>query len=232
MCDKYSYKNPVSVEEAKQILEDYRKTLSKEHNKFVMKMLKKEYNIVTQSITIGEQTFTGTFKEDENRKKNREAYQKERKIAIVFSSKGFDIILLKEIEEKVDLSKKNKVITRDKTKSDAIVNGIVMDFKEITGTSKNTLGNNYQDAMRKKHSQGALLFLVRNITEREVFDQLAGKTRSKNNGIVLIYHEDTDRLQIINIKNLRAAHRAARIGIAPGLETEPHLEPESKSQHN
>lgn len=66
--------------------------------------------------------------------------------------------------EKADLNKKNYIKSRDKTKSDAIVNGIVMDFKEITGTSKNTLGNNYQDAMRKKHSQGTLLFLVRNMT--------------------------------------------------------------------
>ena len=70
MCDKYSYKNPVSIEEAKQILEDYRKTLPKKHNKFVMRMLKKEYNTVTQSVIIGERTFTGTFKEDEKRKKN------------------------------------------------------------------------------------------------------------------------------------------------------------------
>jgi len=229
MCGKYSYKESVSIEKAKQILDDYRKTLSKEHNKFVMKILKKEYNTVTQSVIIGEQTFTGTFKEDKNRKKNREAYQKERKIAIIFSSKGFDIILLKETEEKADLNKKNYIKSRDKTKSDAIVNGIVMDFKEITGTSKNTLGNNYQDAMRKKHSQGALLFLVRNMTENEVFNQLAGKTRSKNNGIVLIYHENTDSLQIINMKNLRAAHRTARIGIAPGLAAEPHLESGSKS---
>ena len=229
MCDKYSYKNPVSIEDAKQILEDYRKTLPKRHNKFVTIMLKKEYNTVTQSVTIGEQIFTGTFREDKNRKKNREAYQKERKIAIVFSSKGFDIILLKETEEKTDLNKNNKITIRNKTRSDAIVNGIVMDFKEITGTSKNTLGNNYQDAMRKKHSQGALLFLVRNMTENGAFAQLAGKTRSKNNGIVLIYHENTDSLQIINMKNLRAAHRAARIGIAPGLATEPHLEPGSKS---
>ena len=107
-----------------------------------------------------------------------------------------------------------------------------MDFKEITGASKNTLGNNYQDAMRKKHSQGALLFLVRNMTGNEVFNQLAGKTRSKNNGIVLIYHENTDSLQIINMKNLRAAHRTARIGMASANNANPHNEMGAKSQSN
>ena len=225
MYDNYSYKKPVSVEEAKYILEEYKKSLPKEHNEFVEKQLKQKYNKVTKVIIIGERTFIGTFQEDKGRKKNKDAYPKESKIATVFSSKGFDITLLKETEEN---TKNNKTKSIDNTKSDAIVNGIVMDFKEITGNSKNTLGNNYQDAMRKKNSQGALLFLVRNMTEKEVFDQLAGKTRSKNNGIVLIYHEDTDNLQIINMKNLRAAHRAARIGIAPGFEAEPHLESGSK----
>ena len=221
MHDIYNYKEPVSIEKAKQILEEYKKTLTSEHNKLVKKQVQKQYSSVTNTVTIGDRTFTGTYREATDRKKKKNAYKKETKISTVLASKGFDIVLLSEEDKKENKKKKGN------TKPDALVNGIVMDFKEITGTSKNTLGNNYQDAMRKKHSQGALLFLVRNITEREVFDQLAGKTRSKNNGIVLIYHEDTDRLQIINMKNLRAAHRAARIGMAPGLATEPHLEPGS-----
>jgi|GEM_PF-4511232 len=218
----YSYKKSVSVEDAKLILADYKKTLSEEHNKFVRIQLTKEYNIVTKTITIGRRTFTGTYRESEDRKNNKEAYIKETKISIVLASKGFDIILLKETDSKTMLNDEKRKKHLDNSKSDALVNGIVMDFKEITGTSKNTLGNNYQDAMRKKNSQGAVLFLLRNMKEKEVFDQLASKTKSSGNGLVLIYHEDKDSLQIINMKNLRAAHRAARIGIAPDQKVEPH----------
>ena len=211
MIDNYSYKEPVSIEKAKQILEEYKKTLSKKHNRFVERQLKKKYNTVTNTITIGERSFTGTYRENSDRKNRKDAYRKETKISTVLSSKGFDIILLKETERKIQKNDKTK--RPDNTKSDALVNGIVMDFKEITGTSKNTLGKNYQDSMRKKHSQGAVLFLVNNMTEKEVFEQLAGKTRSQGNGLVLVYHENTDGLQIINMKNLRAAHdRTARIG--------------------
>lgn len=220
MTDTYSYKESVSVEEAKQILEKYKKTLSDEHNNFVKKKLKGKYETVTRTVTIWERSFTGTFKEDKYRKNNRRAYKKETKIATILASKGFDIVLLKESSSGYK-------------KPDALVNGIVMDFKEITGTSKNALGNNYQNAMRKKNSQGAVLFLVNGMTETEVFNQLSGKTRTHDNGIVIVYHEDTDKLQIINMKNLRAAHeRTARIGMASGITQELHNELGAKSQSN
>lgn len=221
MIDSYSYKKTVSAEEAKQILEEYRKTLPEEHDEFVRIHLKNEYITVSNTITIGGHIFTGSFKESKDRKKKKNAYRKESKIATVLSSKGFDIILLKEEDE------------AGSTKPDALVNSVVMDFKEITGDSKNTLGNNYQDAMKKSNTYGAVMFIVKDISAREVFNQLAGKTRSHGNGIVLIYHEDKNIFQIINMKNLRAAHdRTARIGMASANNANPHNELGAKSQSN
>ena len=228
MIDHYDYKQSVTVAETKKILAEYKSTLPEEHNKFVREQLEKEYNTVTKTITIGERTFTGTYRESDDRKNNKDAYTKETKISVVLSSKGFDIILLKETDKQRHKTKKINRKHQNNTKSDALVNDVVMDFKEIIGTSKNTLGKNYQEAMRKRYSQGAVLFLVNNMTEKEVFNQLAGKTRSKGNGLVLIYHENTDSFQIINMKNLRAAHdRTARIGRAPDHQAEPPYEPGS-----
>ena len=55
------------------------------------------------------------------RKFNREAYAKESKLATVLASFGFDVILIEENSKEPG------------TKPDAIVNGIVMDFKETRG---------------------------------------------------------------------------------------------------
>ena len=231
MNDTYSYKESVSVEEAKLILAEYKKTLPEDHNEFVRKQLEYEYISVTRTITIGEQTFTGTFREAKDRKKKKNAYRKESKIAAVLASKGFDIVLLKEEDKPAHLNSRNN--SQRNTKPDALVNCVVMDFKEIIGNSKNTLGNNYQDAMKKNNTYGAVMFVVKDISEKDVFNQLAGKTRSQGNGIVLVYHENKDALQIINMKNLRAAHeRTARIGMASANNANPHNELGAKSQSN
>ena len=78
--------------------------------------------------------------------------------------------------------------------------------------------------MKKNNTYGAVMFIVKDISEKEVFDRLAGKTRSQGNGIVLVYHENKDMFQIINMKNLRAAHdRTARIGMASAHKDESPL---------
>ncbi len=96
----------------------YRNTLPKEHNEFVRIQLQKKYETVTKTFTLQGRTYKGTFREDPMRKFNREAYAKESKLATVLASFGFDVILIEENSKEPG------------TKPDAIVNGIVMDFKE------------------------------------------------------------------------------------------------------
>ena len=114
----------------------YRNTLPEEHNVFVKQQLQKNYDFVTKTYNLRGKSYTGTYRENSRRKENCEAYEKESKLATVLASLGFDVILLEEDN------------TLPGKKPDAIVNGIVMDFKEIEAVSerdatKNTLGNNY-----------------------------------------------------------------------------------------
>lgn len=177
----------------------YRANLSLENDRFVKEQLQKDYDTVTKTYTLARKTYTGTFREDSKRKENRDAYEKESKLATVLATFGFDVILIEE-----DNTKPGK-------KPDAIVNGIVMDFKEIEAiyekdASTNRLGSNYRDGMRKNHSEGVVL-LLHNFSEDFVRENMGFKeTRRGNNGLALFFHEDTGSLQMINMKKVRAAH--------------------------
>ncbi len=193
----------------------YRNTLPKEHNEFVRIQLQKKYETVTKTFTLQGRTYNGTFREDPMRKFNREAYAKESKLATVLASFGFDVILIEENSKEPG------------TKPDAIVNGIVMDFKEIKAfyekdASKNTLGLNYRDGMRKQHSGGVAL-LLHNFSESFVKDNMGFKeTRRGNNGVALFFHENTGNFQLINMKKIRAAHFERPLSRrAPDVAIEP-----------
>ena len=130
----------------------YRNSLSKEHDDFVKQQLQKKYDNVTKTYELQGKIYTGTFRENPHRKENKVAYEKEAKLATVLASMGFDVVLIEEDN------------TKEGTKPDAIVNGIVMDFKEIEAfyehdTSKNSLGRNYRDGMRKEKSEGVVIYL-------------------------------------------------------------------------
>lgn len=176
----------------------YRNTLSKAHNDFVKRQLQKDYDIVTKTYNLQGKTYKGTFREDACRKLNREAYEKEAKLATVLAALGFDVVLIEENSAKSG------------TKPDAIVNGIVMDFKEIKAfyekdASKNTLGSEYRRGMRKNNSEGVAIFL-HNFSEKFVRENMKFKeTRRGNNGLALFFHEDTGNLQLIDMEKVRAA---------------------------
>ncbi len=176
----------------------FRKSLSKSHNDFVNKQILKPYEIVTKTYVLQGKEYTGTFKEDVKRKYNKTAYEKEAKLATVLASFGFDVYL---IEEDNTLPGK---------KPDAIVNGIVMDFKEVNALSekevgKNTLGSHYQNAMKKAHVQGVVIY-VHNFSNEFVMQNMVGKTSTSNNGLALFFHENTGSLQLIDMKKIRTAH--------------------------
>lgn len=198
-----------------QVFGSFRNSLPKEHSDFVRAQLQKDYDIVTKTYLLGGTEYTGTFREDAHRKNNKEAYEKESKLAIVLASFGFDVIL---IEENNALPGK---------KPDAIVNGIVMDFKEITArsekdASKNTLGNNYQNGIHKKFSQGVAIYL-HNFSNDFVKTHMSGeKTSPTHNGLALFFHEDTGTFQLIDIQKVRAAYIKQLQGIAPAVSSEPH----------
>lgn len=177
---------------------NFRQNLPKEHNDFVATQLLKTYEVVTKTYVLQGKEYTGTFKEDVKRKYNKVAYEKEAKLATVLASFGFDVTL---IEENNSLPGK---------KPDAIVNGIVMDFKEIKAFSekeigKNTLGGQYQNAMRKQNVQGVAFFL-HNFSNQFVKKNMVDKTSTGKNGFALFFHENTGFLQLIDIKKIRTAH--------------------------
>ena len=124
------------------------------------------------------------------------------------ASFGFDVILIEE-----DNSKAGR-------KPDAIVNGIVMDFKETEAETeqtigKNTLGKRYQDGMKKIHSSGVALY-VHQFSNEYIFKNMEGKTSPSNNGLALFFHESTGLLQLIDMKKIRAAHnRQSRMAQRP-----------------
>ena len=193
----------------------YRNNLTSENNNFVKDQLQKNYDAITKTYILGGKTYTGTFREHPNRKNNQHAYKKEAKLATVLASFGFDVILIEE-----DNTKPGK-------KADAIVNGIVMDFKEIdaqneTEASKNRLGADYRDGMRKKHTEGVVL-LIHCFSESFVKANMGFKqTRRGNNELALFFHEDTGKLQIIDMKKIRAAHFEQPLSrSAPGISAEP-----------
>lgn len=176
----------------------YRNSLPKEHAEFVKLKLQEEYDTVTKTYDLQGKIYSGTFRENERRKYNREAYEKEAKLATVLASFGFDVILIEE-----DSGKSG-------TKPDAIVNGIVMDFKEIAAfsekeTGKNTLGNNYRSGIHKLHSEGVVIFL-HDFSTDYVFAHMENKTSETHNGLALFFHESTGDLQLIDMKKLRTAH--------------------------
>ena len=177
----------------------YRNILPKEHNEFVKEQLQKDYDIVLKTYVLQGKTYTGTYREDSHRKDNKEAYQKESKLATVLASMGFDVILIEEDN------------TKPGTKPDAIVNGIVMDFKEIKALNeheigKNALGHNYQDGIHKAYSEGVVIYL-HNFSEGFVKNNMSfEKTSPTHNGIALFFHEDSGKLQLIDMEKVRAAH--------------------------
>ncbi len=194
----------------------YRNSLSKEHNDFVKQQLQKNYDVVTKTYELQGKTYTGTFKEDSHRKENKDAYTREAKLATVLASMGFDVILIEE-----DNSKDGK-------KPDAIVNGIVMDFKEIEAINENmvgkhTVGNRYQDGMRKKPTAGVAIFL-HNFSNQYISKHMEGKTNPSNNGLALFFHEDTGSLQLIDMKKIRTIHneQSFKVGTPPGTSSEQH----------
>lgn len=191
-------------------------TLPKEHEIFVKKQIQKNYDTVTKTYVLGGKTYTGTYKEDPHRKDNKDAYFKESKLATVLASFGFDVIL---IEENNSLPGK---------KPDAIVNGVVMDFKEIHAifekdVTKNTLGKNYQNGMRKEHSAG-VAFYLHNFSNEFVTKNMGFKeTRRGQNGIALFFHENSGSLQLLDMQKIRAAHKKqALVGTTPRTSSEHH----------
>ena len=184
-----------------------RQNMSKEHNDFVASQFLKTYEVVTKTYVLQGRKYTGTFKEDVKRKYNRGAYEKEAKLATVLASFCFDVIL---IEENNSLPGK---------KPDAIVNGIVMDFKEIEAFSekdaeKNTIGNSYRDGASKKHSEGVVMLLhdfskkyVEETMKRELFE---GKISENQNKLALFFHENTGTLQLLNMKEMETSHDRLR----------------------
>ena len=193
----------------------YRNSLSEAHNAFVKEQLQKDYDTVTKTYELQGKTYTGTFREDSHRKENREAYAKEAKLASVLASMGFDVVLIEEDN------------TKQGTKPDAIVNGIVMDFKEIEAfyekdASKNTLGNNYQNALGKKNLEGVVMYL-HSFSEKFVHETMGfKKTSPKHNVMALFFHEDTGKLQLLDMQKIRATRYGQPQSIAPSATTEPH----------
>ena len=176
----------------------YRNTLPKEHNEFVRQQLQKDYDVVTKTFVLQGRKFTGTYREDPHRKDIADAYAKESKLATVLASMGFDVILIEESSKTTG------------TKPDAIVNGIVMDFKEIKAfyekdAGKNTLTNNYKDGMKKKNSEGVVIYL-HSFSNEYVRNKMEGKTSENHNGLALFFHENTGTLQLIDMKKIRTAH--------------------------
>lgn len=96
-----------------QLFGNYRTSLPKEHNDFVRQEIQKDYDVVTKTYRLCGKTYSGTYRENPHRKDNKEAYEKESKLATVLAAFGFDVILLEE----------NNVLPGKKP--DAIVNGIV-----------------------------------------------------------------------------------------------------------
>lgn len=211
-------KNEIEICDFEKVLRQfgiYRNTLPKEHNEFVKRQLQKDYDTITKTYNLQGRIYRGTFRENSTRKFNKEAYAKESKLATVLASFGFDVILIEENPKESG------------TKPDAIVNGIVMDFKEITAfyekaASKNTLGLNYRDGMRKKHSEGVALFL-HNFSETFVTKNMGFKeTRRGKNGLALFFHEDTGKFQLIDMRKIRAAHFERPLSRrAPDVSIEP-----------
>lgn len=176
----------------------FRNNLPEEHNKFVKRQLQKNYDTLTKTFNLGGRIYTGTYREDSHRKDNKEAYAKESKLATVLASFGFDVIL---IEENNALPGK---------KPDAIVNGIVMDFKEIAAktefeATKNTLGKNYQKGMKKKNTEGVVLYL-HNFSNEFVTQNMISKTSTEKNGLALFFHESDGTFQLLDMQKIRAAH--------------------------
>ena len=177
----------------------FRNTLSENHNAFVKEQMQKNYDTVTKTYELQGKIYTGTFREDSERKNNEKAYKRECKLATVLASFGFDVILIKE-----DNNLPGK-------KPDAIVNGIVVDFKEVeafyeTGVSTNRIGSDYKDAMKKSHTKGVII-LLHNFSEKYVTLNMGfEKTRRTNNGIALFFHENTGKFQLIDMEKVRAAH--------------------------
>ena len=193
----------------------YRNSLSKEHDDFVKQQLQKNYDIVTKIYELQGKIYTGTFRENPHRKENKVAYEKEAKLATVLASMGFDVVLIEEDN------------TKEGTKPDAIVNGIVMDFKEIEAfyehdTSKNSLGRNYRDGMRKEKSEGVVIYLHNFSNEYTSEHMKFEQTRRGNNGLALFFHEDTGALQLIDMEIIRAAHfEQLSSRKAPDVSAEP-----------
>lgn len=193
----------------------FRNNLPEEHNKFVKRQLQKNYDTLTKTFNLGGRIYTGTYREDSHRKDNKEAYAKESKLATVLASFGFDVIL---IEENNALPGK---------KPDAIVNGIVMDFKEIAAktefeATKNTLGKNYQKGMKKKNTEGVVLYL-HNFSNEFVTKNMISKTSTEKNGLALFFHESDGTFQLLDMQKIRAAHKEqALVGTTPGTSSEHH----------
>ena len=192
----------------------YRNSLSKEHDDFVKQQLQKKYDNVTKTYELQGKIYTGTFREDSHRKENKDAYKREAKLATVLASMGFDVILIEE-----DNTKGGK-------KPDAIVNGIVMDFKEIEALNenvvgKNSVGNRYQDGMKKKPTAGVAIFL-HNFSNQYISKHMESKTKPSNNGLALFFHEDTGTLQLIDMKKIRTIHieQSLKIGTPPRTSSE------------
>ena len=102
-----------------------------------------------------------------------------------------------------------------------------MDFKEIDAesekeASKNRLGSDYRNGMRKNHSEGVVL-LVHNFSEQFVSSNMDFKqTRRGNNGLALFFHENTGTLQLIDMEKIRAAHfEQPSSRSAPGTKPNP-----------
>ncbi|MBP5359803.1 MAG: hypothetical protein J6Y69_11560 [Treponema sp.] len=201
----------------------YRRDLSPENDKFVRDRLQEKYDTVTKTYILSGKTYKGTFRENSSRKENREAYEKECKLATVLASFGFDVILIEE-----DNSKPGK-------KPDAIVNGIVMDFKEVTAfyetqATKNTLGANYKDGMRKRFSNGVAIFLHEFSNDFVSKSMDFKETRRGKNGLALFFHEDTGSFQLFDMQKIRAAklrqplsRRAPDVSIElPDISNIPH----------
>lgn len=193
----------------------YRSSLSKEHEDFVRKQIQKEYEFVTKTYELQGRVYKGTYRTDSKRCENIEAYKKESKLATVLASFGFDVIL---IEENNSIPGK---------KPDAIVNGVVMDFKEIEAldeqsVGKNTFGKNYQEAMRKENSAGVAMY-IHNFSENFVYKNMIKKTSPTRNGMALFFHEDTGNLQLIDMENVRASHYRKIQIITSSVSSEKHI---------
>ncbi|MBO7692522.1 MAG: hypothetical protein J6W16_07160 [Methanobrevibacter sp.] len=208
MEDEKRWKEKYGANKLEELLNKYAERMTKADKEWVKEQYngckRKHYNITEKETG---HVYKGRILEHPDRRHDENEY-KERLQAVILSSLGFKVCLIKEASE-------------GPKKVDAIINGVPVDFKKSDPQPNkkvdDSIQNHYQKGMKKINCNGVIVHVIENkptqvrLNKKKVHlplnQAVNSMTKDSRNGILSVWVETEQKFHTFDLKEIREAHK-------------------------